>query len=65
MAAIAPDPTESSAPGWLASFIERWEPGSGELVEDHEPATGRLIDGDVARQTHQILDNIAKALETV
>jgi benzaldehyde dehydrogenase (NAD) len=43
MAAIAPDPTESSAPGWLAAFIERWEPGSGEPVEDHEPATGRLI----------------------
>jgi 2-iminobutanoate/2-iminopropanoate deaminase len=30
-----------------------------------DPATGKLIDGDVARQTHQILGNIAKALETV
>ena len=43
MAAIAPDTTESAAPGWLASFVERWEPGSGEPVEDREPATGRLI----------------------
>jgi hypothetical protein len=29
------------------------------------PATGRLIDGDVARQTHQILSNISTAMETV
>ena len=36
---------------------------SGQVAQD--PATGRLIDGDVARQTHQILGNIAKALETV
>jgi 2-iminobutanoate/2-iminopropanoate deaminase len=36
---------------------------SGQVAQD--PATGRLIDGDVARQTHQILDNIATALETV
>jgi reactive intermediate/imine deaminase len=36
---------------------------SGQVAQD--PATGKLIDGDVARQTHQILDNIAKALETV
>ena len=43
MAAIAPDTTETAPPGWLASFVERWEPGSGEPVEDREPATGRLI----------------------
>jgi len=36
---------------------------SGQVAQD--PATGTLIDGDVARQTHQILGNIAKALETV
>ena len=36
---------------------------SGQVAQD--PATGKLIDGDVARQTHQILCNIAKALETV
>src|SRR6266436_406414 len=36
---------------------------SGQVAQD--PATGRLIDGDVARQTHQILDNIATALKTV
>src|SRR5881397_68068 len=33
---------------------------SGQVAQD--PASGRLIDGDVARQTHQILDNIAPAL---
>ena len=43
MAAIAPDTTETSAPGWLASFVETWEPGTGEPNEDREPATGRLI----------------------
>ena len=43
MAAIAPDPTASSAPGWLGSFVQGWEPGTGEQVEDREPATGRLI----------------------
>jgi 2-iminobutanoate/2-iminopropanoate deaminase len=34
---------------------------SGQVAQD--PATGGLIDGDVARQTHQILVNIEKALE--
>src|SRR3954454_21504157 len=36
---------------------------SGQVAQD--PATGRLIDGDVARQAHQILHNIATALETI
>src|SRR4051794_25837897 len=36
---------------------------SGQVAQD--PATGSLIDGDVARQTHQILGNVATALETV
>src|SRR3989440_6925072 len=36
---------------------------SGQVAQD--PATGRLIDGDVARQAHQILRNIATALETI
>ena len=43
MAAIAPDQTESAASGWLGSFVETWEPGTGAPIEDHEPATGRLI----------------------
>jgi benzaldehyde dehydrogenase (NAD) len=43
MAAIAPDPTESAAPGWLGSFLETWEPGTGQAIEDREPATGGLI----------------------
>src|SRR5437660_9782046 len=36
---------------------------SGHVAQD--PDSGRLIDGDVARQTHQILRNIAAALDTV
>ena len=43
MAAIAPDTTASAAPGWLGSFVETWEPGTGAPIEDREPATGRLI----------------------
>ena len=57
MAAIAPDPTESSAPGWLGSFVERWEPGTGAPIEDHEPATGRLI----ATVTGSTSDDVARA----
>jgi 2-iminobutanoate/2-iminopropanoate deaminase len=34
---------------------------SGQVAQD--PATGRLIEGDVRRQAHQILRNIATALE--
>ena len=57
MAAIAPDPTESSAPGWLGSFVERWEPGTGAPIEDREPATGRLI----ATVTGSTSDDVARA----
>jgi 2-iminobutanoate/2-iminopropanoate deaminase len=34
---------------------------SGQVAQD--PDTGKLIDGDTAQQTHQILRNIATALE--
>jgi benzaldehyde dehydrogenase (NAD) len=57
MAAIAPDTTETAPPGWLASFVERWEPGSGEPVEDREPATGRLI----ATVPGSTTDDVARA----
>jgi benzaldehyde dehydrogenase (NAD) len=57
MAAIAPDPTESSAPGWLGSFVESWEPGTGAPIEDREPATGRLI----ATVTGSTSDDVARA----
>ncbi len=59
MAAIAPDTTESSAPGWLGSFVETWEPGTGPLIEDSEPATGRLI----ATVTGSTTDDVARAAE--
>ena len=57
MAAIAPDPTDSAAPGWLGSFVAAWEPGSGPPIEDREPATGRLI-ATVAGSTP---DDVARA----
>ena len=57
MAAIAPDTTETSAPGWLASFVETWDPGSGEAIEDREPATGRLI----ATVRGSTTDDVARA----
>lgn len=41
--AIAPDTTESAAAGWLGSFVETWEPGTGAPIEDREPATGRQL----------------------
>ena len=36
---------------------------SGQVAQD--PSTGKLIEGDVRRQAHQILHNIATALEAV
>ena len=59
MAAIAPDTTESAAPGWLGSFLETWEPGSGAPIEDHEPATGRHL----ATITGSTPDDVARAAE--
>jgi benzaldehyde dehydrogenase (NAD) len=57
MAAIAPDTTESAATGWLGTFVEAWEPGTGAPIEDHEPATGRLI----ATVTGSTPDDVARA----
>ncbi len=57
MAAIAPDTTKASAPGWLGTFVEAWEPGTGAPVEDHEPATGRLI----ATVRGSTADDVARA----
>jgi 2-iminobutanoate/2-iminopropanoate deaminase len=34
---------------------------SGQVAQD--PATGKLIDGDISSQTHQILRNVAAVLE--
>jgi benzaldehyde dehydrogenase (NAD) len=57
MAAIAPDSTDSAAPGWLVSFVEGWEPGTGAAAEDREPATGRLI----ATVRGSTTDDVARA----
>lgn len=57
MAVIAPDQTESSAPGWLESFVTTWEPGTGASVDDIEPATGRHI----VRVAGSTPDDVARA----
>jgi benzaldehyde dehydrogenase (NAD) len=57
MAAIAPDTTESAPTGWLGTFVGTWEPGTGDPIEDHEPATGRLI----ATVTGSTPDDVARA----
>ena len=57
MAVIAPDQTESSASGWLGSFVGTWEPGAGAAVDDLEPATGRLI----ATVPGSTTDDVARA----
>jgi benzaldehyde dehydrogenase (NAD) len=43
MTAIAPEAQESAAAGWLRSFVETWQPGTGAPIEDREPATGRHL----------------------
>jgi benzaldehyde dehydrogenase (NAD) len=57
MAAIAPDPADTTTAGWLGSFVESWEPGTGASIEDHEPATGRLI----ATVRGSTTDDVARA----
>jgi benzaldehyde dehydrogenase (NAD) len=59
MATIAPESTGSAAAGWLASFLETWQPGSGAPIEDREPATGRLITTVVGSTP----DDVARAAE--
>jgi benzaldehyde dehydrogenase (NAD) len=34
---------ESEAPGWLDAFLANWNPGSGQVREVREPATGRPL----------------------
>jgi benzaldehyde dehydrogenase (NAD) len=59
MAAIAPDTTASASSGWLGSFLETWEPGTGAPIEDREPATGRHL-ATIAGSTP---DDVARAAE--
>jgi benzaldehyde dehydrogenase (NAD) len=59
MATIAPDTTASASSGWLGSFLETWEPGTGAPIEDREPATGRHL-ATIAGSTP---DDVARAAE--
>ncbi|MEA2579093.1 MAG: benzaldehyde dehydrogenase [Chloroflexota bacterium] len=59
MATIAPDTTASASSGWLGSFLETWEPGTGSPIEDREPATGRHL----ATITGSTPDDVARAAE--
>jgi benzaldehyde dehydrogenase (NAD) len=59
MTTSAPDTTRTTQ-GWLGSFVEGWRPGSGEPIEDREPATGRLI----ATVPGSTVDDVARACAT-
>jgi benzaldehyde dehydrogenase (NAD) len=44
MVATAPETTsEHPEPGWLDGFLSDWQPGTGEVREVREPATGRPL----------------------
>ena len=36
-------PTQAGSDGWLDPFLADWRPGTGEPIEDREPATGLLL----------------------
>ena len=39
----AETPTQAGSDGWLDPFLADWRPGTGEPIEDREPATGLLL----------------------
>ena len=55
-----PDAPEAIGPYSQAVVVDEWVFASGQIPID--PATGELIDGDVAAQTHQVLSNLASVL---
>ena len=55
-----PDAPEAIGPYSQAVVVDEWVFASGQIPID--PATGELIDGDVAAQTHQVLSNLAAVL---
>src|SRR5256885_10096513 len=57
MAATAPETRTTTSPGWLDPFLETWQPGTGDLREIREPATGRSLI-TVAQAT---ADDVARA----
>lgn len=44
-----------------ATVVDGWVYCSGQIALD--PATGELVEGDVAAQTDQVLENLARVLE--
>ena len=57
MATTAPETRTTTSPGWLDPFLETWRPGTGDLREIREPATGRSLI-TVAQAT---ADDVARA----
>src|SRR5439155_1171784 len=57
MATTAPETRPTTSPGWLDPFLETWRPGTGDLREIREPATGRSLI-TVAQAT---ADDVARA----
>jgi len=65
MSAFEPIATDA-APGAIGPYsqamkVDGWVFCSGQIPID--PATGEMVDGDVAAQTHQVLKNLAAVLE--
>ncbi|HEY8869684.1 MAG TPA: aldehyde dehydrogenase family protein [Candidatus Limnocylindrales bacterium] len=61
MVATAPETVgQDRGPGWLDPFLAQWHPGSGELREVREPATGRHL-LSVAQST---TDDVRRATES-
>ena len=54
------DAPEAIGPYSQAVVVDDWVFASGQIPID--PATGELIDGDVAAQTHQVFSNLAAVL---
>ncbi len=55
-----PDAPEAIGPYSQAVVVDDWVFVSGQIPID--PATGELIDGDVAAQTHLVMKNLAAVL---
>ena len=55
-----PDAPEAIGPYSQAVVVDDWVFASGQIAID--PATGAIVEGDVAAQTHQVMKNLAAVL---
>src|SRR5688572_32987566 len=59
----APDARAEGESGWLSPFLSDWHPGTGEVRDVHEPATGRVL-LSVAQSTPDDVRRAAEAAAT-